>query len=296
MSKTLVFMRTHIISKGVISEFLKLKNSTDYDCILFIDNHKKIIPGDFNEPVQNLDFFDGLVKDIKCFLFDENIFSSFKLPYYAKKNKKQSLSKIMWCCGDYTFYAIKKYFPEYDFYWHFDNDVFCNGKSYSDFFKRYENNNSDLLVNNLSKIDYDSTWWILGKSEWMYGVAEKYSSFFPIVRLSAPAIDFLYKKRIEHKEIFQKLKRSKKNRWINCELFVPTELLNNGFTGENIMQPLRFLPEYDLNEDRIFETPDNLIYHPVKGNFLKRLDSMKFKFCLSLRLCSYEIGFFIRKK
>ena len=45
MPKTLIFMRTHIITHGVITEFLKLQHSTDYDCVLLIDNHRKIISG-----------------------------------------------------------------------------------------------------------------------------------------------------------------------------------------------------------------------------------------------------------
>ena len=33
--------------------------------------------------------------------------------------------------------------------------------------------------------------------------------------------------------------------------------------------------EYDLNEDRLFERPDNLLYHPVKGQFIERERKLK---------------------
>ena len=300
MSKTLVFMRTHIISKGVISEFLKLKNSTDYDCILFIDNHKKIIPGDFNEPVQNLDFFDGLGKDIKCFLFDENIFKTFNLPYYASKNTNTSISNVMWYCADYIFYIIKRYFPNYDYYWHFDYDVFCNGDSYKPFFSKYENDNADLIVSGLSALNKNSGWEWLKKTDWAYLGKTCYSSFFPVVRLSSRAIDFMYQRRLEMSALFFGISKNKANRWMNCELFAPTELLNNGFKGTRLEENLRFAPNYDLNEDRLFEHPDNKIYHPVKGNYEAALESLqnrvktleKYK----ISLFGYHIGLFIGKK
>ena len=37
-SKTLLFISTHIINKGIISEYTKLASSDGYDCIFAIDN------------------------------------------------------------------------------------------------------------------------------------------------------------------------------------------------------------------------------------------------------------------
>ncbi len=304
MVKTLVFMRTHIITKGVIDEFLKLQNSSEYDCILFIDNHKKIIPDkmlESNDPVQCLNFFNDKVKNVKCFLFDEDIFKSLNLPYYAAKNKNKSLSNVMWYCADYAFYAIKKYFPNYDYYWHFDYDVFCNGSSYEPFFNRYNGTKADLIVSNLASLSIDSDWFWLKKTDWIYSQNKtKYISFFPIVRLSSDAVDFLFAKRIEMSEVFSKICKNKNNRWLNCELFVPTELLNNGFTGLKLDECVRFSPNYDLNEDRVFEVPDNKIYHPVKGNYELSIANLNKKIKnltkYKLSLFGYDIGFYIVKK
>ena len=110
MQNTLVFMRTHIITRGVISEFLKLKKS-GYDCVLFIDNRSGIIKEDL-EPVRVLNFFG---EDVNCFLFNEEIFKKLNLPLFANKNKNSNLTNVMWFCADYSFYCIKKYFPSYDF-------------------------------------------------------------------------------------------------------------------------------------------------------------------------------------
>lgn len=288
MSKTLLFMRTHLITKGVISEFLKLKNSGVYDCVLFIDNHKQII-NTSTEPL--------LSSEINCFVFDSDVFDSLNLPLYANKNNNKKLSEVMWYCADYAFYAIRKYYTKYEYYWQFDYDVFLNGKSYEPFLNNYKENNKDLIIPYFRELTaFDANWPIKDKSDWIYKNVKKFGSFFPVSRLSANAIDYLYKKRLEHKAIFcNKIYKSKKNRWINCELFVPTELGNSKeFECECIdNQPLRFFPNYDLNEDRLFENPDNLIYHPVKGNYEEKLELLNKKLKdAKFSLFGYNLSFY----
>ena len=88
---------------------------------------------------------------------------------------------------------------------------------------------------------------------------------FAVVRLSARAIDFLYKKRLEHFKPFTNSSVPNK-KWIFCEIFVPTELTNGGFICENLNEPhVLFFPNIYLNDKRIFLKPDNLLYHPVKS-------------------------------
>lgn len=291
-------MRTHLITKGIISEFEKLNNSTDLDCVLFIDNHKGCLVNSVKENVIcELEFFG---KNVKCFIFNTEIFNQFNLPLYAVKRNNKSLSQVMWHCADYAFYAVKKYFPNYDFYWQFDYDVFCNGNSYSFFFNKYSCNDKDLLIAKFGEVTLDSKWLWLSTSGWIYEKVKKYHSFFPVSRLSSSAIDFLYKKRLEHKAIFSNISTSKKNGWINCELFVPTELANNGFSCESIDEHLRLEPAYDLNEDRIFENPDFRIYHPVKGNYESKLSLLNEKIRklekFRLSLFGYRIFISIQKK
>ena len=249
--------------------------------------------------MQYLNFFDNKVKNIKCFLVDEKIFSALNLPYYADKNKNKSFASLMWYCADYVFYAVKKYFPDYDYYWQLEYDVFCNGSSYKPFFERY-NQQVDLITTGLNKVEDNSKWCWVEKTDWIYDDTQLYSSFFPIVRLSASAIDFLYKRRIEMSEIFSGICKSKQNRWLHCELFVPTELLNNNFTSAKLNEPLRLTPNYDLNEERIFENPDYKIYHPVKGNYELSLSNLQSKIKRfekhKLSVFGYYLGFYIEKK
>ena len=268
MAKTLVYMRTHVIDKGVISEFLKLKNTCGYDCILLIDNHKELfVPKSEKKYICEKEFFGH---KIKCFFTDDILYKDhFNLPYYSEQNDNKDFAKMMWYCADYVFYAVRKFFPDYERYWQFEYDVYCNGDSYKPFLNEYDVKDEELIIARLENCaEMDECFWA-DKADWVYASnITKYSSFFPIVRISGKAIDFLYNKRLEHLNKFDP--HNALDRWIFCEIFVPTELLNAGFKATSIdNQPMRFVPNYDLNEDRIFENPDNKIYHPVRANFVR---------------------------
>lgn len=268
-NKNLVFLSTHILTKGVISEYKKLLNIDGYDVVLAIDNTNLKLEA--NSRIAEFEFFDTKVK---CFLFDENLSKELNLPFFASGKIDQNFSAVMWYNSDYRFYYVKKFFPDYEYYWQIEYDVFCNGKSYEPFFKKYDNDNKDLLIINYQDSELNSEWCWTNNIEWIYDKNTKIKkSLFPISRLSNKAIDFLYNQRLKHKEIY---KNNVNNNWVFCELFVPTELFNNGFECGRICEPNIFLePEFDLNEDRIFETPDNLLYHPIKGNFIEKIQNYK---------------------
>ena len=103
---------------------------------------------------------------------------------------------------------------------------------------------------------------------------------FPVVRLSAGAIDFLYRRR---KELSRKFREEKieNAQWPNCELFVPTELCNSGFASSDLNEEfVRFTPNFYLNDIRCFEKPDNRLYHPVKyigKDILQEIEILKTK-------------------
>ena len=85
------------------------------------------------------------------------------------------------------------------------------------------------------------------------------------MRLSARAIDFLYRKRLEQTKLFKNSTVKNKN-WAFCEIFVPTELMNGGFICEELNEERgMFTPHVYLNDERIFLKPDNHLYHPVKS-------------------------------
>ena len=265
MAKKLVFMRTHILEWYVIFEFDKLRRSMNWgdECILFVDNSKNIIPPDDDSPMKIVNF-NGI--NIKCFLYNEKVHGESNLPYYTGESDNTDFSKLLWYNGDYPFYYIRKNFPHYDYYWCTEYDVFCNGNSYRPFFKKFEKDKSDFISADFRHVDLDNPRWTWSdKTGWMYNRDENYGSFFPVVRLSAKALDFLYKRRIEHGDIFEKVKDNPENRWIFCEAFAPSELMKHGYECKLMdTEKLRFSPDNTLNKERIFEFPNYKLYHPVR--------------------------------
>lgn len=259
MSKSLIMFRTHFLSDAIVGEFEKLRSSTDNDCIIFYDNHNHDIVSNNNEPFCQITYKDYI---LPIFLFDTYMVTNLNLPLFSAYGN-DNISKVMWYNSDYPFYIIKNYYPSYDYYWQIEYDVFCNGNSYKPFFDRYNNSNADLLIGDYRNLK-NNMWGWEAHSDWIYeNNTEKYGSFFPVVRLSNNAIEFLYKRKLEHKSIFEKSTNPDK-KWCFVEFFVPTELTNNGFLCENLNENLRYEPVYNLNIERIFEHPDFKLYHPVK--------------------------------
>ncbi len=266
MYKTLAFISTHIINQAVISEYIKLSKVKNCKCILAIDNTNLNILS--NSPVTEKEFYGTKVT---CFIFDKTIHNELHLPWYIQDQETDDFSKIMWYNCDYRFYYVKKFLPDFDYYWQFEYDIFCNGPSYQTFFDKYSPQTQDFLILNFRKEQIDGSWWWSKNTGWLYKYSPVYGSLFPIVRLTSAAIDYLYNQRIKQKQLYQNIKDAKTNNWPFCELFVPTELVNHGFTGFRLEEPqITWDKEYDLNENRLFEHPDNLLYHPVKGQFIER--------------------------
>lgn len=86
---------------------------------------------------------------------------------------------------------------------------------------------------------------------------------------------FYYIRKLEHGKIFSQLNDKTDNRWIHCEMFVPTELINNSFSHRYFEEYLYYKPEIDLNNDRVFEKQNGRLYHPIKGNYIERLNVLK---------------------
>ncbi len=270
-NKTLAFISTHIINRAVISEYLKLSKSNDCDCILAIDNTSEQLPAEKAVTVKE---FYG--EKVNCFLFDRNTHDSLNLPWFTQNRRTEKFSEIMWFNSDYRFYYVRKYFPGYNYYWQFEYDIFCNGNSYQAFFDSYSGKTEDLLIINFRKEQLNGNWPWSKKIGWKYTGQPIYGSLFPVVRLTGTAVDFLYVQRLKQKELYQSITDSKNCNWPFCELFVPTELVNNGFTAFNMKEDqITWDREYDLTETRLFEHPDNLLYHPVKGQFLEREKKLK---------------------
>ena len=258
--KTLLVLGTHFVDENIISEYRKMKNTPNVDAVLAIDNTKCKFK--FKKRVEDKIFFDT---NCKCFFFDSKLNDEMQLPQFLEDGTK-NFTKTLLNNGDYRFYYIRKFFPDYDYYWLVEYDVFCNAETYEGFLKKFENNNDDLLIQHIIHIENsnDDNSYTYGL-DWIYKTEKIYRGLFPVVRLSARAIDFLYKRRLEHVAIFQNSTNIDKH-WIYCEIFVASELINSGFTYCDLNEEhIKFLPPIYLNDERIFLKPDNHLYHPVKS-------------------------------
>ena len=256
MNDTLMILGTHFIDENVISEYKKMRDTPNVDCLLAVNN--EAYKADFKNHVENRIFFDV---SVRCFFFDSKVHDELELPHFVNSGM-QNFGNMMWSLADYRFYYVKKFFPNYKYYWFVDYDVFCNATDYSIFLKKFNNNSSDLLITHLRHEQKEtSTWCWMQGIDWAYKDCEVYGSLFSVERLSDRAIDFLYQRRLEHKKIFPQ--KNPQNRWIFCELFVPTELMNNGFACENIDEP-NITGTWYLNDSRFFLKQDGKLYHPIK--------------------------------
>ena len=120
MSKTLLVLATHFIDENIISEYRKMKNAPNVDAVLAIDNTNAKIK--FKKRIEDKIFFDT---SVKCFFFDSELNEKMKLPHIIFTDRK-NFGDLMYHCGDFRFYYLKKFFPNYDYYWQVDYDVFCN--------------------------------------------------------------------------------------------------------------------------------------------------------------------------
>ena len=259
-NKTLLFMTTHLLVEAVILEYKKLSKTGGFDCILVVDNTNLHYDVPKKSPICKLKLF-GV--NVKCFFFDKKINDDLKLPVLSAHLDEPDFTNVMWANADYRFYYVRKFLPEYDYYWQFDYDVFCNGKTYKSFLNKYNNLKDDLLIPYFHKVDRNSGWCWVNGTDWIYGGKPLYSSFFPVCRLSKNAVDFLYEKRVKYGTVYNE-NNSKDKKWPFSELFVPTELMCNGFSCSSITESTIRLTKYNLNEHRFFENPDGKLYHPVK--------------------------------
>lgn len=267
--KTLAFMQTHIISPAIIEEFKKLKASKNVKSILVVDNEKLRLE-DNGEILQTKEFFG---EKVLCFLYDEKKFRALNLPFCEGYNaNSHNFAGVMWFNVDYIFYLLRANLKEFEYFWRVEYDCFFNGENYGIFFDEYVKNSSDLLILGLRKESWQSKWCWVQNVSWAYDKNEQlWGSFLPVERISARALDILYKKRLFQGQNYKNFKDKKQKQWIFGELFIPTECARANLSMQSLGGLRCGLAEIDLNESRIFEKPDNLIYHPIKGNFLKRL-------------------------
>lgn len=255
--KSLVFIKAHYISDVLAEEYYKIKRS-GVDCFVLFDNKDGKYPMPKNYELTTI---EPLGDDIPVLLTDFELYEKLELPGYYDERDCLNFPKFLWYNSDYPIYIVLKLFPDYDFYWQTEYDVYCNGDSYEQFFNKYKDDSTDFLAVRMSKSNAD--WWAIDKTDWVWnkGIIRG-ACILPLVRVSKRAAEFLYTRRIEHGKLYEQLKENENVRWVYCEAFVSTELGNHKTytTGEILGQNINDIGCIDLTNLQ----KDNLLYHPVK--------------------------------
>ncbi len=166
-------------------------------------------------------------------------------------------------CDHFPLFKFQLDFPEYDYYWHIEDDVrFCGNWNY--LFESFQDVNADFITSHVRKKEEDPHWYwwnslkMKGRQVEMKNAVR---SFNAIHRISNRAVKFL------HKEL--------SSGWSgHHEVLLPTLLYRNHFMiidfgGDGNFVPAGNLHSFYTNRSMTFipilmGNVENRIYHPVK--------------------------------
>lgn len=167
-----------------------------------------------------------------------------------------------WRCGDYGFYLGRARYPAARYLWMIENDVRITGRKPEQLFAKFADEPADLIASYLDAPDRDWPWSATVESS----DASPRKCFFPVVRLSARAIDVLLAKRREHGRQW-----SRRKLWPNDEAFVATAAEAAGLSTIDLNHgdpPVYREDEFSFDTIRDGDLPlpgdaEAALFHPV---------------------------------
>lgn len=180
---------------------------------------------------------------------------------------------------DQVLLAFRKKRPEYDYYWIVENDVDFSGR-WSEVFKAFADNKSDLLCTSMHRYETNPTWDWWKSLTWPdNSKPELIRGFFPFARLSARAADAITVAGQNGVDGFQEVmwptvlhhqrfviediggdgpfvRPGNVNRW-----YTSTLTSQNLAPGTFITRPIRRRPGRQANK----------LWHPVKHRFVRHI-------------------------
>jgi hypothetical protein len=167
-----------------------------------------------------------------------------------------------WRNGDYALYLARQQFPNFENYWMIEPDVEHSFANFVAFMSVFDSTpDVDLLSGYFEPAHREWHW--RGSAKRVKGIA--YRCFFPLLRMSARAIDVCRDRR-------KREKYSLRSRlyWPNDEAFVANTVLNSGLKAADFNDVGSDVYERDsfgytpLNGDHGgFRKEGNRVYHPV---------------------------------
>jgi hypothetical protein len=176
-----------------------------------------------------------------------------------------------WRCGDYGFYLARLRYPEEKFFWLIEYDVRLVGPDAGEFFRNFDGaDHVDLIAGHLREAE---KWWY-----WTHTMAARgeavWRCLFPVVRLSARAIDLLLAQRRAYAR-----KPLRLANWPNDESFVATTLFREGAAcadlndfGAKLYDDTTYTFHQPFDGDLVDDRATPLrIFHPILfGDDLRR--------------------------
>lgn len=168
-------------------------------------------------------------------------------------------------CGDYFYYHVLQKYPDYDYYWMLEPDVYFDFHSVNDFFSSFINNEYDYLAMHFGKRDEK---WPQYKKISAY-FPRAYGGAFFLTRISRKALNFIF---LARKNISQDMSLECADEWPSDESFVASSLMNSGFQCGDFNHVANGVYSTKgtfgvgwpwLYEDVASGRPSNLVYHPV---------------------------------
>ncbi len=200
--KSLVVVRTHFYDQRLRDFVEPILVSPDHDVVIAVDeNWGAIDMHGIPKLSMTSDLFRGFGLYVDC-------------------------GNIMWLCGDYSLYLARREFPDAANYWLIEYDAVINRPEPIAFFRELDGVHAhDFLSTHFREREPGWDW----GDPMMAEYAVVWRSYFPLVRLSGRAIDFLLERRMLASSKIMAMNADARPNWPNDESFVACELHYHGF-------------------------------------------------------------------
>ena len=258
MNKQVILLSTHLLNQFVITQYNRLQETIadDFDLFLLIEYDDSLVIPD----------------SIKYYPFDVDTLNNL---HYDPIEET-----IVPGSNHFQVFQFYKDYPQYDYYWNIEYDVYFNGE-WKTLFDAYKFIDSDFISSHLERFHQTPnwTWWkslqlkTIDIPEYQY-----VKSFNPIYRISSKAMAVIDKTLLEgnsgHHEVLIPTVLNylgyKINDWGGIGEFVLSGFENSFYYTDSSVNNLfymgssmRFRPVFNLKEIENMIS-DNLLYHPIK--------------------------------
>ena len=249
--RNLVVLRTHFVDQRLLDFSESVEAAPDYDVVVAIDETRG--------PVDTF----GIAKlSMTTEVFDG-------LGVYT------ALSDMLWRCGDYPLYLARRHRPDFANYWLIEYDVAINRPDAVGFFQEFDGTHDH---------DFLSTYFHEREADWRFGDTMQaeypvvWRAYFPLVRLSGRAIDFLLQRRVLATSKIMAIAPESRPEWPNDEAFVACEMHYNDFECADFNRLGDYYDRRTFRPDVLFHphllpAHDGKIYHMVRSgkNYLRTI-------------------------